>query len=545
MQKRTLQQILEAGSRAEIRALFAFDPTNTNEEIVFRFNLWARYFFPKFFKAEDAPFHADIDRNNAAVYLGALSSFIDIVFRGGAKTTRTKLFLAFAIANDATHFRRYLKILTKDGGNSQQIVTDIYNLLNNARVQFHYPEIFEKTVEKREERMSSFTTATGVKVRADTVGTDQRGDIQEDSRPDIIWFDDFETRKTLRSASETKSIWDNMEEARTGLARGGGALYTCNYLSERGNVHRLLDKNVQGRIVLIVPIIKDGIPAWAAYTLADIERIKTEADDFAGEYLCEPSAGADIFFDRELVKQQPTKEPIRVVAGFHMFYEFDPSHRYGSGHDVAGGVGLDSSTSVFIDFSTIPSRVVGTFVSNTTKPDVFGDEIKREADYFGTPIVAPENNKFDMVIGRLVQIYKNVYFTQRPDDKIAYAARPRTYGWNTNTDTKPKMLFQLKKAVEDGHLALTDARLKAELLSYTRDDLMDREEDVRLTTRHFDLLMAAAIAYQMKDWATVPESDTGYVQPAYERPGFDSDMRGNEDVQVVDAQPMPFTPHRA
>ena len=48
--------------------------------------------------------------------------------------------------------------------------------------------------------MASFTTATGVKMIADTVGTDQRGDIQENVRPDFIWFDDFETRKTLRSA---------------------------------------------------------------------------------------------------------------------------------------------------------------------------------------------------------------------------------------------------------------------------------------------------------------------------------------------------------
>jgi len=30
---------------------------------------------------------------------------------------------------------------------------------------------------------------------------------------------------------------------------------------------------------------------------------------------------------------------------------------------------------------------------------------------------------------------------------------------------------------------------------------MDREEDPRLTTRHFDLLIAGAIAFQMKDYA--------------------------------------------
>jgi hypothetical protein len=64
------------------------------------------------------------------------------------------------------------------------------------------------------------------------------------------------------------------------------------------------------------------------------------------------------------------------------------------------------------------------------------------------------------------------------------------------------MLMDLRKAVEDGHLELSDPDLIAELRSYTRDDLMDRDEDVRLTTRHFDLLIAAAIAWQMRHHAT-------------------------------------------
>lgn len=450
--------------------------------------------------------------------------FVDIAFRGAAKTTRTKLFVAFAVANDLEHIRKYVKILSADGNNSKQIVTDLYNLLINPRVNFYYSEIFEKTPEKREETMSSFTTTTGVKVRSDTVGTDQRGDIQEDARPDFIWFDDFETRKTLRSAVVTNSIWDNMEEAKNGLSKNGVALYNCNYLSERGNVHKLVEKQSSDRKVLITPIIKDGKLAWPTRdTLADVEIIKKDADDFAGEYLCEPSAGLDIFFDRTSIDKQIKKIPVRVISDFKMFHNYDPSHRYGSGHDTGGGVGLDSSTSVFIDFSTIPSRVVATFKSNIIKPDTFGDEIKNEADRFGAPIVAVENNKFDMCIGRLKQIYDNIYFTEVKETRVGLPPKTRTYGWNTNRDTKPKMLFAFKKAVEDGHLELSDADLIEESRSYTRDDLMDRDEDPRLTTRHFDLLVAACIAYQMKTYAVVKEEKEVYTQPEYERSGLDDD----------------------
>jgi len=515
------EEILDKGDFGEVRALFAFNSTDTDREVWVKFRLWSRWFFYKFFKCDDAPFHEQIDMSLIALYRGDKDTFIDIAFRGAAKTTRTKLFVAFAIANDEEHIRRFIKVLSADGGNAKQIVTDVYNLLINRRVQAYYPELFEKTVEKSQETMAVFTTATGVRMQADSVGTDQRGDIQEESRPDFIWFDDFETRKTLRSAVTTQAIWDNMEEARNGLARGGASLYNCNYLSERGNVHRLVEKHKAD--TLITPIRQGGKPTWPqAYTIEDIATIEKNAEDFAGEYLCEPSAGADIFFDRTTIDRQLSKTPVREIAGFKIFHQFDPSHRYGGGFDIAGGVGLDSSTSVFIDFSTMPNKVVATYKNNTIKPDVFGYEIMRQADIFGQPVLAPENNKFDMAIGVLkMKGYPRIYFTEQKETRVAVPPRTRTYGWNTNAMTKPKMLFDLKKMVEDGHLELSDPDLKAELRSYTRDDLMDKDEDVRLTTRHFDLLMACAIALQMRNWAEVIEPKSYYQQPAYERTGLD------------------------
>lgn len=515
-----MKAILDKADEQEIRSLFAFDKKNTEQEVLLKFNLWARFFFPQYFKSKDAPFHKDIDTFNYRAYRGHIKYFVDIVFRGGAKTTRTKLWRAFAISNDTEHSRRYFKILTKDIGNAKQIVTDIYNMFITKRVAFFYPEIFKKTVEKREETMSVFTTATGIKVVADTVGTDQRGQLQEDSRPDDIWFDDFETRKSLRSAVESNAIWENMEEARNGLSKNGSATYTCNYLSERGNVHKLVGWKDKDTEVLIVPIRFNGKPMWDIFSVEDINSIESKADDFAGEYLCEPSAGADVLFDRSCLDTQPKRLPIRIISDFKIFFNYDASHRYGSGHDVAGGVGLDSSTTVIIDFSTLPSRVVATYKNNLIKPDTFGDEIKNQLDRFGACISAPENNNHGhATIGRLKQIYDNIYFTEQKETRVGLPPRSRTFGWNTNSDTKPKMLFALKKAVEDGHVELSDPDLISEMRSYSRDDLMDRDEDVRLTTRHFDLLMACAIAYQMKSYAEVKkELSTGYQQPNYEPP---------------------------
>lgn len=507
-----LREILSNGTEAEKKALFLFSQKDDDDRVLLKFNLWGRYFFPQYFESPDAPFHEEINRYNLMAYRGTLDYFVDIAFRGAGKDVKTKLFIAYVVLNDTEHFRRYIKILSADLTNAKQTVTDIYNMLVNPRVHAMYPDTLKKTQYKREEQMGSFTTATSVKVISDTVGTEQRGAIQEDRRPDFVWLNDFETRKTLRSAVITRAIWDNMEEARTGLQKGGAMVYTCNYISELGNVHRLVtEKQSDRKKVLIVPIRdENGVIAWERYTKEDVDEMERTDDDFEGERLCKPSASKDVLFDRDRLDAMPTPPPKRESAGFKIFKEFDPTHRYGSGHDVAGGVGLDSSTSVFIDFDVVPAQVVGTFHTNTLQPEPFGAEVYREGQLFGGCIQAIENNKFDQAILKAKQMGAKLFMTQPKDTKLGYTS-PGTYGWNTNSLTKPKMLLALSKAIEDGLLILNDPDLIQEAKSYSRNDLMDREEDPRLTTRHFDLLMACAIAWQMKDYAQVTRPNTSRV----------------------------------
>lgn len=483
-----------------VRSFFAFDCSESDEQILLKFNLFCRRFYPKFFGYDPAEFHDKITLNNLRVYKGDLSMFVNIVFRGAAKTTLTKLFIVFVILNDQKPRRKFFKVLTKDVKNGAQIVTDIYNMIISAKS--HYPNVFQKTDQKKEERMDSFTTHSGVKVRAGTVGQEQRGQIQEASRPDFIWFDDFETRVSLRSAVETRKVWDNMEEAKTGLSKDGGCVYTCNYLSERGNVHRLVEKKGNdGTEVLIVPIIENNVPTWDAFTLEDIRRIEQDADDFAGEYLCQPSAGDDIFFARDRLDAMPDQEPIRIINGHRIYKEYRPDHAYGIGADVAGGVGLDSSASEVIDFSVYPHEHVGSYESNEIKPEAFGAELVSQGERWGEAILGIENNKFDSCISAVRNLeYYNIYKTQAPDKNILKGTTT-TYGWNTNRATKPRMLLDLQKAIEDGLLVIFDPALKAELRSYTRDDMLDSEPDPRLVTRHWDKVMALAIAWQMRNHA--------------------------------------------
>lgn len=508
-----IYEILDSGNKTQIKALFLFNSETSPELIRQKFLYWSRYFFPQYFKSNDAPFHKLIDEGNINAYLKP-SQFLNIAFRGSAKTTRTKLFIAFAIANDEGHYRRYFKVNSKDIGNAKQSTTDIYNILISRRVKALYPEVFQKTEAKREETMASFTTATGIKMTADTIGTDQRGDIQDENRPDFLWFDDFETRLSLMSAITTHKIWANMDEAITGLSKDGGVVYTCNYISERGNVHKLVGK-IKNQI--IIPIEENGEPTWDRYTKAEIKQIKESVEDYEGDYLCKPSASKDVYFDRESVDRQVPRVPIDEIAGLKVFKKYDPSHRIGSGHDVAGGVGLDSSTSVFLDFDTLPISVIGTYKNNEIKPDAFAYEIVRQAKKFGENYVGVEKN-YGSTIDILKTLYdtSKIHQTQRNSQRIMFSA-PLEFGWETNRATKNKMLSDLSQAIEKGIIELNDPDLIAEVRSYTVGDLMDKDIDPRLATRHFDLLVALAIAFQMNEFIKKPETPNDFDYWEYRR----------------------------
>jgi hypothetical protein len=171
---------------------------------------------------------------------------------------------------------------------------------------------------------------------------------------------------------------------------------------------------------------------------------------------------------------------------------------------------------VFIDFDTLPANVVGVFANNEIKPETFGDELNREAAMFGNCLIAPERNYGTEAILRLKQLNANIFDNQQKDSKKV-DSKATEYGWQTNALTKPKMLFALGKAIENGWIALNDQALIAECKAYTRNDLIESVKDPRLTTRHFDILMACAIAWQMKDFATskkiIQQSSSGSFDP--------------------------------
>lgn len=314
-ERNKVKEIMKSGDAQQIRSLFAFDSSTPTERIYKKYKLYSRRFFSRYFPTKSADYHKDMIMDTIKSYRGE-ENVLNLAYRGASKTSPTKVFLCFVLLNDLDHFRKYIKVNSKDGENSAQFVTDVYNLI--VELEYIYGDVFAtegKT--KRQERMGNFIVGGerktvidqngqeveqivgGIKVTAGTVGKTQRGHVQDAYRPDWIIFDDIEDSESVDSAVMTEKIIKKVDEAIQGLSVNGTYLVLGNYISDIGVMENIKGKDVKTRITPILD--SNGKPTWPQqYSMKKIESIKKNAEDWYGEYMCDPVSGAKREFKKDL-----------------------------------------------------------------------------------------------------------------------------------------------------------------------------------------------------------------------------------------------------
>ena len=504
-------EIIHSGDDDQVINFFAFNKDTPRHVLIFKFKLFAFKLYPRYYQSKPAAFHDDMIDHMMSAYYGEIK-YTNLGFRGCAKTTYTKLFLAYVILNDMDATRKYIKVLTRNVGNAKQLVTDTYNLLVEAAPL--YGDVFQKDGDKkREETMGSFTTTDDRKVLAGTVGMTQRGHLQDAYRPDFLLFDDVEDRESIQSLATTEATIWRIDEAISGLSADGSYLCNGNYISEEGVIQWFLNK--PDMVVDKIPIKdEDGNPTWSErYDSEKILSIQNDADDFYGEYMCDPTRADESFFDRALVDADISvaKQPDKESAGVKYWGDYQPHHMYGMGADTSEGIGRDANTFCLYDFGTFPDdvgRLVATYYNNRIAPDLFGHELMRVGREYGGCIVAPESNNTGHATIAAMRGYPHLY-TQRTTGNRSVRVTEK-FGWNTNKKTKPMALFEFRKDYNDGKIKIYDVNLLKEMRSYTTMDLQDTKTG--LVTRHFDLLMAAVIGWQMRKHATFDVEEDDFVE---------------------------------
>lgn len=221
-------------------------------------------------------------------------------------------------------------------------------------------------------------------------------------------------------------------------------------------------------------------------------------------------------FNGEIIEaklKMETREPVETINDVLIFSTYKSSHVYGLGADVGAGLGAHSSTIVVIDFTA--GEVVATFASNDIPPDLFAHKIAYVGRLFGVCIVAPENNNMGhTTVTTLRDIpYPNIYQTVLAgyvEDKVT-----TRLGWSTNAGSKPKMMYELSQAFEEGLLKVPDPQILNEAKAYKKEhsQILDKKQ----ITQHQDLLIACAIAWQMRFNATRGQTDPLVVEKIVER----------------------------
>lgn len=497
--KEYIKNIAINGTPEEKRELFSFDETTPNEKIVKKFKIFSRSLFVRYFTHPSAPFHDDTARNLVSSYVNG-TPVLEIAFRGAAKTALLKLFVAFVVLCDKSARKKYIKVLSKDGKNSRQLVTDIYNLIIETRPVFG--DVFEKQDDKkRETTMASFTTKDGRKLASGTVGQTQRGHLQDAYRPDWVLFEDIEDRETVSSAVQTQGIIDRMDEAIAGLSIDGNWYANANYISDTGAVEWLKQR---AAVTHITPIMDEqGNPTWEAITKDKIGELKKTSIDFYGEYMCDPKRSVDKFFDTVRIEAdiRNATPPIEESAGIRYWERYKANHRYALGSDHSEGIGQDSNTMAVFDFNT--GVLVATQASNTIAPDLHSHECMRVGREFGNCLWAPEtNNKCGGIVITTGRDYPNLYRARHQTK----AGNPvtNTFGWLTTHLSKTTAFMDFRTDYNDGLIHIFDVDVLKEMKAYTNNDLTDTSTG--LVTRHFDLLMAVVIAWQMHKYVATQET---------------------------------------
>ena len=462
-------------------------------------------------------------------------------FRESAKTSLAKI----KIVHDICYRRkRLIGYVCYEKEASGEALFDIVTwLTTNKRIIGDFGNLFDgDDLEKKPETKSikNFVTTNGVRVTAYSIRQTARGKVFDMERPDCYVIDDFENLVTKASAALTKKAINFIKEMMTGLSPDAEVIFVCNKVSDTGSVQWLLDmaeNNPEFR-VQEVPVIIDGKSVWPQmFVMTDEEakernklisnpkklvrsletmRRTLNSDGglfFEQEMLLQPIVQGDRFFDvkkideRIAVLKAKKWQNLAVTGKNYMIDNGDwkvwgalsKKNRLGIGADVSEGTGGDSSVIQIYDFTR--GKHIAEFESDQCPPDVLAKIMADKGKEAGYCVVCPERNSVGVSVVIQLQQWNNRgyphIYREKTIDKINDKPTFK-FGWYTGPNTKPHMLFEMKRDFEAGKIEINSIPLLREMRAFTKKSIPHKRHDPE-ASNHFDRVMAFAITWQMRN----------------------------------------------
>lgn len=187
---------------------------------------------------------------------------------------------------------------------------------------------------------------------------------------------------------------------------------------------------------------------------------------------------------------------------FKQFRKIDQGEFFVVGYDLAMG-GNDYSAIQFLSKTKLDiplvyhSKNIATQATNELIP-----VLERIHDITGkAPVIAPEANaggsyEIDR-INSLNRQGKYRMYLQRAGIGTTDNPDAKKYGWTTTTATRPKMLEDLKNAIDNGGLRIYDESTVNEMFAFIVTQTSSSWKAQAEQGAHDDLIMALAIAWQL------------------------------------------------
>ena len=160
------------------------------------------------------------------------------------------------------------------------------------------------------------------------------------------------------------------------------------------------------------------------------------------------------------------------------------------GADVALGVGQDYSTGVVFNQDR---KICALFRDNYIDPSVFGDILFYLGRYYNNALLAVESNSLGIAtLNRLKQMnYVNLYYQTKAANLLnEEGLKP---GFRTTVSTKPMIIGNLKRAIEDKDIYIPSETMIQELRTYVS---FDNGSTGAIAGNYDDTVIALAIALE-------------------------------------------------
>lgn len=187
-----------------------------------------------------------------------------------------------------------------------------------------------------------------------------------------------------------------------------------------------------------------------------------------------------------------------------VFAEPEPGVPYVIGADTAGD-GSDSFVACVLDNRTGDQVAI---LRKSLDEDVFAHQLYCLGRWYNDALLAVETNFSTYVIRELERLhYPNQYVRERMDDYTH--TLQRTYGFRTDTKSRPVLVAMLVKVVRENVETINDDITISEMLTFVRDENF---KPCAEPGAHDDCVMALGIAHMIRPYQSVGVSAGEGVQ---------------------------------